>query len=109
MVICLPYDLDDIYCFFCSRYKDITIEEFFNLKASEFNRKIKSIPKSEPLYEILRSRVINLAEIKDKEERKYWRKLKKINRIPDEYISIQELDNRLIDSLKHSISKEIKK
>lgn len=87
----------------------MSIDDFFKIKSSEFNRKLKSIPKTEPLYEILKSRVINLAEIKDKEERKYWRKLKKINKIPDEYISIQELDNRLADSLKHSISKEIKK
>ena len=101
MVICLPYDLDDLYCFYCARYKDITLEEFLNLKASEFNRKLKSIPKDEPLYEILKSRVINLAEIKDKEEKKYWRRLKKINKIPDEYISTQELDDRLKESLKY--------
>ncbi len=101
MIICLPYDLDDLYCFYCARYKDISIEEFFDLRMSEFNRKIKSIPKDEPLYEILKSRVINLNDIKDKEERKYWRKLKKANKIPDEYISTKELDDRLKESLKH--------
>lgn len=53
----------------------------------EFSAKINSIPKSEPLYDIIKSRVIKLESIKDKEERKYWRDLKNANRIPDIYKS----------------------
>lgn len=57
--------------------------------------KLNSIPESEPLYTIIKSRVINLATIKDKEERKYWRKQKQINKIPDIYLSNEELDLNL--------------
>ena len=53
----------------------------------EFSAKLNSIPKDEPLYEIIKSRVIKLESIKDKEERKYWRDLKQANKIPDIYKS----------------------
>ena len=61
------------------------------------------MPESEPLHTILKSRTINLSKIKDKEERKYWSELKRLNKIPDEYISTQEI---MLDLSK--ISKEIK-
>ena len=44
--------------------------------------KLSSIPESEPLYTIMKSRAINLGKIKDKNERKYWETLKRENRIP---------------------------
>lgn len=53
--------------------------------------KFNSMPESEPLYTILKSRTINLSDIKDKDEKKYWRKLKRINRIPDEYFSSKDI------------------
>ena len=53
----------------------------------EFSAKLNSIPKNEPLYDIIKSRVIKLESIKDKEERKYWRDLKNANKIPDIYKS----------------------
>lgn len=65
--------------------------------------KFNSIPETEPLYTILKSRTIKLERIKDKEERRYWRDLKKLNKIPDEYISTNEI---MLDISK--ISKEIK-
>ena len=65
--------------------------------------KFNSVPESEPLHTILKSRTINLSKIKDKEERKYWSELKRLNKIPDEYISTQEI---MLDLSK--ISKEIK-
>ena len=68
--LCLPYDINDIYAFWCARYTNISYEDFMKIKKSEFNRKIGSIPKNEPLYEIIQSRVINLGKIKNKEERK---------------------------------------
>jgi hypothetical protein len=65
--------------------------------------KFNSIPESEPLHNILKSRTIKLSKIKDKEERKYWQELKRLNKIPDQYISTQEI---MLDLSK--ISKEIK-
>ena len=37
----------------------------------------------------------------DKEERKYWRKLKKANKIPDIYLSPKELNDRLKENVKN--------
>ena len=55
-----------------------------------------SIPETEPLYIIIKSRTINTNKIKDKEERKYWEELKRVNKIPDIYISSQELDREVL-------------
>ena len=95
MVVCLPHDLLQIYAFFCARYGNITYKDLLEMGYEEFNAKLSSIPNTEPFYEIIKSRVINLSEIKDKEERKYWRKLKETNRIPDIYKSNQEIMNGL--------------
>lgn len=62
--------------------------------------KFNSIPEIEPIYNIIKSRVINIAQIKDKEERKYWRKQKQINKIPDIYLSNEELDMNLKEMFK---------
>ena len=53
--------------------------------------KLSSIPESEPLYTILKSRVINTAKIKNKDERKYWNELKRKNKIPSVYLSTSEI------------------
>ena len=52
----------------------------------EFTMKLGSIPEQEPLYTIIKSRIVNVDSIKDKEERKYWRELKRIHKIPDIYL-----------------------
>lgn len=85
MILCLPYDLKKIYAFICRNYKDMTFNEFINMGYDEFNAKLNSIPESEPLYLVFKSRAINLGKIKDKEEKKHWREMKKINAIPDIY------------------------
>lgn len=64
--------------------------------------KLNSIPETEPLYNLIKSRIINPATIKDKEERKYWRKQKQINKIPDIYLSNEELDFNVKEMLKHT-------
>jgi hypothetical protein len=98
-----PNDLEQAYAFYCARYENITLKEFLNLGASEFMIKFNSIPESEPLHTIIKSRTINTSEIKDKEERKYWNKLKRLNAIPSEYLSTKEI---MLDLSK--TSKEIK-
>ena len=101
MGICLPYDIDQIYAFYCSRYKDISYSEFLNLGYEEFSKKISSIPESEPLFTIIKSRLINIDSIKDKEERKYWRKMKSIHRIPDIYLPNEMIEEELKKNLKN--------
>lgn len=66
----------------------------------EFLMKLNSIPESEPLYKIIKSRSLDVNKIKDKEERKYWRELKELNRIPDIYLPNEELDRELKDKVK---------
>lgn len=71
-----------------------------NLGFFEVKKKMASIPESEPLYKIIKSRTIDLAKIKDKEERKYWKELKRINEIPQIYLPIAEIDQRLNEFIK---------
>lgn len=72
---------------------------------NEFSMKLNSIPEDEPLFKIIKSRIINLSQIKDKEEKKYWRELKRINAIPDIYKTSNELDIELKDKLNNGVIK----
>ena len=81
----------------------MSFNEFLNIGITEFNRKLNSVPKSEPLYEIIQSRVINVSKIKDKNERKRWQKLKKINRIPQLYLSTEEIYSNLKEEIGNGI------
>lgn len=93
MQFCFAYykDLDEAYAFYCARYENITFEEFMKLPLSDFNRKLASIPETEPLYTIMKSRAINTNKIKDKEMRKYWEQLKKDNKIPYVYYNNDDM------------------
>lgn len=71
-----------------------------NLGFFEVSKKMASIPENEPLHTIIKSRAINLAKIKNKEEKKYWQELKRINAIPDLYLPISEIDQRLNEFIK---------
>ena len=68
---------------------------------SDFFMKLNSIPESEPLYKIIQARTLDLSKIKDKEERKYWREQKRINKIPDIYLSNKEIEESLKESMKN--------
>ena len=69
MIMCLPNDLKDIYPFICRNYGNIQYKDLLTMGYEEFIMKIGSIPESEPLFIIFKSRSINLGKIKDKEER----------------------------------------
>ena len=103
-IICFAYeeDLDQVYAFYCSRYENISWDKFLKLGFIEFQKKLCSIPKNEPLYDIIKSRTIELGKIKDKEERKYWRELKRINQIPQIFISTDEIYRELKTKAKES-------
>lgn len=73
----------------------MTYKEYLEMGYEDFSMKLNSIPENEPLYKIFKSRSIELGAIKDKEERKYWRELKRINEIPDIYKSIDEIYDEL--------------
>lgn len=103
MFICYGYesDLEQMYAFYCARYENISYKEFLGLGIEQFNMKLNSIPKDEPLYEIIKSRTIDLSKIKNKDERKHWQELKKINRIPDIYKSNEEIEMEMKEQLKN--------
>lgn len=73
----------------------MTMKEFRELPLSDFIRKFKSIPENEPLFTIIKARTIDTSKIKDKQEKKYWNELKRINKIPSEYLSVEEILNDL--------------
>lgn len=108
---CLAYesDIEQAYAFYCARYENISYEDFLQLGINELNMKLSSIPENEPLFKIIKSRIINTSKIKDKEERKYWNELKRINAIPDLYISREELDYKLKEYLKNGGNNQWKK
>ena len=95
MIICLPYDFLQIYAFMCSRYGNISYKDLLDMGYEEFSAKLNSIPESEPLFTILKSRTIKISSIKDKEEKKYWQELKRVNKIPDIYKSNEMLNSEL--------------
>ena len=86
----------------CSRYGNMSYHDLLEMGYEEFSMKLSSIPESEPLYKIIQSRVINLSEIKDKEEKRYWRRLKRVNAIPDIYRSNKEIYRELASQVNGS-------
>ena len=45
---------------------------------------------------------ININKIKDKEEKKYWKEQKRINEIPQIFLSNQEIDSILNSAIKNN-------
>ncbi len=103
MYICYGYesDLEQMYAFYCARYENISFRDFLKLGIEQFSMKLNSIPKTEPLFEIIKSRTIDLSKIKDKNERKYWQELKKLNKIPDIYKSVEEIEMEMKEQLRN--------
>lgn len=64
---------------------------------TELLMKTSSIPETEPLYKIIQSRTMKINEIKDKNERKYWRRMKQVNKIPEEYLPIRKRGEKKFD------------
>ena len=55
-IFCFAYqeDLNQAYAFYCSRYENISYKEFMQLGLFEFKKKLGSVPKTEPLYDIIK-------------------------------------------------------
>lgn len=85
----------------------MSFKEFLNIGITEFNRKISNIPENEPLHNRIKSRVTNIASIKDKDLRKYWQEQKQIYKIPQLYLSVVEIDSNLKEELKKNGFKKV--
>ena len=92
--------MPQIYAFFCARYGNMKYNDLLNMGYEEFSMKLTSIPENEPLFTIIKARSINLAKIKDREERKYWQKQKELNKIPDWYLLEDEINENLKNQMK---------
>ena len=99
-IICLPYDLPQIYPFFRARYHIGSYNELLQMGAEDFGMCMGSIPEDEPIYNTIKSRVINIGKIKDKHERRYWEEQKRLNRIPDQYLAKKEIDSKIKKKIK---------
>jgi hypothetical protein len=99
---CFAYykDLEEAYAFYCARYENIKYNEFLNLGIDEFKMKLASLPETEPLYKIMQSRIISTNSIKDKEQKRYWQKMKSENRIPDIYLPSEYINRRAKSQIK---------
>lgn len=87
--------MKNIYAFFCKNYGNISYNDLMKMGYDEFNAKLNYIADNEPLFLIFKSRSINISKIKDKEEKKYWREMKRINAVPDIYKTNEELEHKL--------------
>lgn len=79
----------------------MTYAEFLKMGYEEFGKKLGSIPESEPLFTIIKARLIKLGKIKDKGERKYWEEQKRLNKIPDIYLTNHEINRELQNKIKN--------
>ena len=75
----------------------------------DFEMKMSSIPESEPIFNVIKSRAIKIEKIKDKDERKYWREMKEENKIPAIYLPTKELNSQAEEKMKTGGFKEWKK
>ena len=79
----------------------MTYDELLKMGYEEFEMKMASLPESEPMFNIIKSRAIKIEKIKDKEERKYWREMKEANKIPAIYLPTKELNAEVESKLKN--------
>lgn len=66
----------------------------------DFGMCMGSIPEDEPLFTIIKSRVVNTGKIKDKGERKYWEEQRRLNKIPDQYLAKKEINKNIERKIK---------
>lgn len=90
-----------IYGFFAARYHVKSFEELLNMGYEDFEMKMTSIPESEPIFNVIKSRAIKLEKIKDKDERRYWREMKDANKIPAIYLPTKELNAEVENKVKN--------
>ena len=98
--LCLPHDMPQIYAFFRARYRISSYNELINMGLEDFGMCMGSIPESEPMFNIIKARIINVGKIKNKDERKYWEEQKRLNKIPDQYLSKKELNKDIQSKIK---------
>lgn len=77
------YDDDYIYSAFLSQYH-IDLQDVENLHWWKFKAMFKALHQDQEIVKIMGYRVLDLNTIKDKEQKKHYRKLKELYKLPDE-------------------------
>lgn len=83
------YDADYIYSAFMSQY-GIDLESIEYLHWWKFKALFKSLGKDNKISEIMNYRAIDLSSIKDKEQKKFYKSMKKLYDIPNDSANDEE-------------------
>lgn len=99
------YDDDYIYSAFLSQY-NVDLQDIKHLHWWKFKAMFKSLNEDNKIVKIMQYRSIDLSEIKDKEQNAYYRKMKKLYKIPrstGEVEKIRAIEEALMkgESIKH--------
>lgn len=93
------YDDDYIYSAFLDQY-GIDLQDIENLHWWKFKAMFKSLKEDNEIVKIMRYRSMELSNIKDKEQKAYYKKMKDIYKIPiakDEREKLDEIEKALLN------------
>lgn len=93
------HDDDYIYAAFIDQYR-IDLQDIEYLHWWKFKAMFKSLKEDNKIVEIMKYRGIDLSEIKDKEQKAYYKKMKDIYKIPiskDEQEKLEEIERALLN------------
>ncbi|GAE00959.1 protein gp15 [Clostridium botulinum B str. Osaka05] len=93
------YDDDYIYSAFLDQY-GIDLQDIEYLHWWKFKAMFKSLKEGNEIVKIMGYRSMDLSKIKDKEEKKYYRKMQELYKIPidkDEKDKLEEINNILLN------------
>lgn len=93
------YDDEYIYSAFLKEY-NIDLQDIEYLHWWKFKALFNSLSKNNKIVEIMGYRAVNLADIKDKEQKKYYKEMKKLYSIPKKH-EITQLEKDLNQVLLH--------
>ena len=99
IIYSFEYDDDYIYSAFLSQY-GIDLNSIKYLHWWKFKALFKSLNNSNEIVKIMEYRAIDLNQIKDKEQKEFYRKMKKIYEIPlpkDEKEKLNAIENALMN------------
>ena len=90
------YDADYIYSAFLSQY-GIDLQDVYNLHWWKFKAMFQGLNDENEIVKIMGYRAINLNEIKDKQQKAHYRKLKKLYKLPDNRTE-EEKEQMVVDA-----------
>ncbi len=96
------YDAEYIYSAFLSQYK-VDLQDIEYLHWWKFKAMFKGLSESNKIVEIMKYRSIDLNSIKDKEERKFYKKMKDTYKLPEQ---VNKADEEKINAINEALMKD---